>query len=74
MQHNAYSEANKSNPDSDDPTFGSAGFAIGARFDSEGRYFGEVDSKVFDLQMAKDYRVLAINGPSKQEQKVFTWP
>ena len=24
--------------------------------------------------MAKDYRVFAISGPSKQEQEVFSWP
>ncbi|KAL4487942.1 hypothetical protein ABPG72_022802 [Tetrahymena utriculariae] len=70
MLHNSY----KKEPQEGEPTFQSSVAALGARGDiSGGSNFGEVDVKVVNIDLLKNFSVEAISGPSHQEQPVFIW-
>ncbi|EAR88632.2 phospholipase B-like protein (macronuclear) [Tetrahymena thermophila SB210] len=70
MLHNSY----KKKPLEGEPTFQSSVAALGARGDIEGgSNFGEVDVKVVNIDLLKNFSVEAISGPSHQEQPVFIW-
>ncbi|KAL4469402.1 hypothetical protein ABPG74_004655 [Tetrahymena malaccensis] len=70
MLHNSY----KKQPVDNEPTYQSSVAALGARGDIDGgSNFGEVDVKVVNIDLLKNFEVEAISGPSHQEQPVFIW-